>query len=231
MVMISASIGAVKGKNRKKSWKFAISGILRRLRDYMELAPTSRSAMTQSQDESIRTALRENGRRLRDFIRSRVAEPEDADDIFQDVVLELTSAYRLMQPIEKMAAWLFRVARNKITDRYRRKKSVRLEDYFRFPDPSGEETLLVDELLRSDTAGPDTEFDRSLLLQAIESALDELPVEQREVFIAHELEGKSFQQLSDESGLSINTLLARKRYAILKLRERLQEYYDELNTP
>ena len=187
--------------------------------------------MTQSQDESIRTALRENGRRLRDFIRSRVAEPEDADDIFQDVVLELTSAYRLMQPIEKMAAWLFRVARNKITDRYRRKKSVRLEDYFRFPDPSGEETLLVDELLRRDTAGPDAEFDRSLLLQAIESALDELPVEQREVFIAHELEGKSFQQLSDESGLSINTLLARKRYAILKLRERLQEYYDELNTP
>ncbi|XQP85393.1 MAG: RNA polymerase sigma factor [Candidatus Pollutiaquabacter aromativorans] len=187
--------------------------------------------MTQSQDESIRTALRENGRRLRDFIRSRVAEPEDADDIFQDVVLELTSAYRLMQPIEKMAAWLFRVARNKITDRYRRKKSVRLEEYFRFPDPSGEDTLLVDELLRSDTAGPDAEFDRSLLLQAIESALDELPVEQREVFIAHELEGKSFQQLSDESGLSINTLLARKRYAILKLRERLQEYYDELNTP
>lgn len=184
--------------------------------------------MTQSQDEDIRAALRENGRRLRDFIRSRVAEPEDAEDIFQDVVVELTSAYRLMQPIEKMAAWLFRVARNKITDRYRKKRTVRLEDHFRPSEDPDESSLLVDELLSGDTAGPDTEFDRTLLWQAIESALDELPAEQREVFVAHELEGRSFQQLADETGLSINTLLARKRYAVLKLRQRLQDFYDEL---
>jgi RNA polymerase sigma factor (sigma-70 family) len=195
----------------------------------MELAPTSFTAMTQSQDEDIRAALRENGRRLRDFIRSRVAEPEDAEDIFQDVVVELTSAYRLMQPIEKMAAWLFRVARNKITDRYRKKRTVRLEDHFRPSEDPDESSLLVDELLSGDTAGPDTEFDRTLLWQAIESALDELPAEQREVFVAHELEGRSFQQLADETGLSINTLLARKRYAVLKLRQRLQDFYDELS--
>jgi RNA polymerase sigma factor (sigma-70 family) len=194
----------------------------------MELAPTSFTAMTQSQDEDIRAALRENGRRLRDFIRSRVAEPEDAEDIFQDVVVELTSAYRLMQPIEKMAAWLFRVARNKITDRYRKKRTVRLEDHFRPSEDPDESSLLVDELLSGDTAGPDTEFDRTLLWHAIESALDELPAEQREVFVAHELEGRSFQQLADETGLSINTLLARKRYAVLKLRQRLQDFYDEL---
>lgn len=197
----------------------------------MELATTSVSAMKQSQDEGIRAAIRANGRRLREFIRARVAEPEDAEDIFQDVVLELTSAYRLMQPIEKMAAWLFRVARNKITDRYRKKRSVRLEEYFRRPDSSGDEPLLVDELLSTPDAGPDVEFDRALLLQAIESALDELPAEQREVFIAHELEGKSFQEMADATGLSINTLLARKRYAVLKLRERLQEFYDDLNLP
>lgn len=184
--------------------------------------------MTKAQDETIREVVRENGKKLFDFIRRRVNKPEEAEDIFQDVLYELTSSYRMMQPIEKMAAWLFRVARNKITDTYRKKKTELLEDQIVYQGSSEDEQLYLADLIRGSAESPDAEFDQSLIWNAIEQALDELPDEQREVFVKHELEGISFREMSEESGESVNTLLSRKRYAILALRKKLQALYDEM---
>ncbi len=184
--------------------------------------------MTKSQNDSIGEVIQDNGKRLFDFIRNRVREEEEAEDIFQDVMIELTQSYRMMQPIEKMAAWLFRVARNKITDNYRKKKPVLLDDQFSFRGNDEDEPLYIQDLIKSSEKSPDSDFDRALIYDAIEMALEELPPEQREVFVKHELEGKSFKEMAEETGLSQNTLLSRKRYAVMALRDKLQFLYSEL---
>ena len=184
--------------------------------------------MTKSQNDSIGEVIQDNGKRLFDFIRNRVREEDEAEDIFQDVMIELTQSYRMMQPIEKMAAWLFRVARNKITDNYRKKRPVLLDDQFSYRGNDEDEPLYIQDLIKSSGKSPDSDFDRALIYDAIEMALEELPPEQRVVFVQHELEGKSFKEMAEETGLSQNTLLSRKRYAVMALRDKLQFLYTEL---
>jgi len=178
------------------------------------------------QDRLIAAAVERDESRLRSFIRSRVLDTGDAEDVLQDVFYELIQAYRLMKPAEQVTAWLFRVARNRITDLFRRRKSSSLSE----PTSLDEDAPTIEDLLPSPDAGPDAIFARNLLLEALDDALDELPDEQREVFLAHEFEGRSFRDLSEESGISINTLLSRKRYAVLHLRQRLQEFSNGLDT-
>jgi RNA polymerase sigma factor (sigma-70 family) len=177
------------------------------------------------QDEPIAEAFARERKRLWRFIRARVGEHMDAEDILQDVFYELVVAYRLMKPIEHLGAWLFRVARNRITDRFR--KRSRESSYEEHPAFSDSDEPTWTELLPSHDAGPEAAYARSVLLAALEDALAELPRSQREVFIAHELEGRTFKELERETGVGINTLLSRKRYAVLHLRRRLQSIYDD----
>jgi RNA polymerase sigma factor (sigma-70 family) len=178
------------------------------------------------QDQRISDAVSRDESRLRNFIRKRVADPGDAEDILQEVFYELVEAYRMMKPVEQVTAWLFRVARNRITDLFRRKSREALRtDPATFADDG--EVLLLEDLLPSPDAGPEAVYARGVLLEELDDALDELPEDQREVFIAHELMGRSFKELAAESGVSVNTLLSRKHYAVLHLRERLQAIYDE----
>jgi RNA polymerase sigma factor (sigma-70 family) len=168
------------------------------------------------QDQFIAETFERDKPRLRSFIRRRVLDSGDAEDILQDVFYELIEAYRLMKPIEQVTAWMFRVARNRITDRFRRQKTAS------FSEPIGEdESLSLEDLLPSPDAGPDAVYARNLLLEVLDEALDELPANQREVFLAHEWMGRSFKELSEETGVRVNTLLSRKRYAVLHLRQRL----------
>ena len=178
------------------------------------------------QDQRISEAVSRDQSRLRSFIRRRVADPGDAEDILQDVFYELLEAYRMMKPVEQVTAWLFRVARNRITDLFRRKSQEALRNEPARVAEDGEE-LSLEELLPSPDAGPAAAYARSVLLEELDDALDELPAEQREVFVAHEVMGYSFKELAAETGLSVNTLLSRKHYAVLHLRERLQAIYDE----
>ena len=178
------------------------------------------------QDQRISEVVRREGSRLRNFIRLRVPDPLDAEDVLQDVFYKLVEANRLLMPIEHVTGWLFRVARNRITDLFRKKKPQSLEDPT-LESESGE-LLQIEDLLPSPEAGPEAVYVRNLLLEELELALDELPDEQREVFVGHELEGRSFKEMAEETGVSVNTLLSRKRYAVLHLRERLQSIYDEL---
>jgi RNA polymerase sigma factor (sigma-70 family) len=182
-------------------------------------------AMTE-QDRQISQVVAEQRSRLRNFIRRRVPDPSDAEDIVQEVFYELVEANRLLMPIEHVTGWLFRVARNRITDLFRKKKPETFSGAA-VEDEAGE-LLRIEDLLPSPDAGPEALYFRNVLLDELELALEELPPEQREVFVAHELEGRSFKELSAETGVSINTLLSRKRYAVLHLRERLQGIYDEL---
>jgi RNA polymerase sigma factor (sigma-70 family) len=177
-------------------------------------------------DQRISDAVSREQSRLRSFIRRRVADPGDAEDILQDVFYELVEAYRMMKPVEQVTAWLFSVARNRITDLFRKKSREALRHEPAKFTEDGEE-LLLEELLPSPEAGPDAAYARGVLLEELDDALDELPAEQREVFVAHELMGYSFKELAEQSGVSVNTLLSRKRYAVLHLRERLQAIYDE----
>jgi RNA polymerase sigma factor (sigma-70 family) len=177
------------------------------------------------QDQRISEAVDRERARLRNFIRRRVADQGDAEDILQDVFHELVEAYRMMKPVEEVTAWLFRVARNRITDLFRRKKREARSEPATNTDEG--ETVRWEDLLPSPDAGPHAAFVRSVLLEELDAALDELPDEQREVFIAHELMGYSFKELAAQSGLSINTLLSRKHYAVVHLRQRLQAIYDE----
>jgi len=177
------------------------------------------------QDRRISEIVVKQRSRLRDFIRRRVPDPADAEDIVQEVFYELVEANRLLMPIEHVTGWLFRVARNRITDLFR-KQNARNFSGAAVADDGGER-LRMEDLLPSPDAGPEALYLRDLLLYELESALDELPAEQRRVFVAHELEGRSFKELSAESGVGVNTLLARKRYAVLHLRERLQSIHDE----
>ena len=189
-------------------------------------AALSIEAMTREQDRRISAAVEKEQSRLRNFIRRHVPDPGDAEDILQDVLYELVEAYRLMKPIEQAGAWLFCVARNRITDRFRKKKAMLVSDLAQVEEDG--EMSSLEELLPSPDAGPEAAYARSLLLEELEDALEELPDEQREVFIAHEFEGRSFKELAAESGVSVNTLLSRKHYAVLYLRERLREIYDDL---
>lgn len=186
--------------------------------------PLSYEAMTAEQGTRIaETVSRERGR-LKNFIRRRVPDASEAEDILQDVFYEFVAAYRLPEPIEQVGAWLFRVARNRIIDRFRKKREEQL------PELSGEDDQgnWLDEVLPSADAGPEALYARSVLLAELAAALEELPGEQRAVFIAHELDGRSFKELAAEAGVAVNTLLARKRYAVLHLRARLQALYNEV---
>ena len=181
--------------------------------------------MALEQDERITGVLKREQARLRNFIRRRVRDAGDAEDILQDVFYELVEANRLLMPIEHITSWLFRVARNRITDLFRKKKTESFSDAA-VADADGE-LLQLQDLLPSTDAGPEALYARQVLLEEVESAIDELPEGQREVFMAHELEGRSFKEIAAETGVSVNTLLSRKRYAVLRLRERLQSIYDE----
>ena len=181
--------------------------------------------MAIEQDQRISEVVKKEQSRLRNFIRGRVPDPRDAEDILQDVFYELVEANRLLMPIEHVTGWLFRVARNRITDLFRKKKPASFSDSA-VADEEGE-VLQIEDLLPSPDAGPEALYLRNLLLDALELAVDELPEEQRKVFVAHELEGRSFKEMAAETGVGVNTLLSRKRYAVLHLRERLQSVYDE----
>ncbi|HEX3071735.1 MAG TPA: RNA polymerase sigma factor [Thermoanaerobaculia bacterium] len=184
------------------------------------------SVTAMSEDDTrISEIIAEERSRLRAFIRRRVPDASDVEDILQEVFYRLIEANRLLMPIEHVTGWLFRVARNRITDLFRKHEP----ESFAESTVEGEdgEMLQIDDLLPSPDAGPEALYIRHVLLDEVEIALNELPGEQRDVFIAHELEGRSFKELSAETGVNINTLLSRKRYAVLHLRERLQSIYDE----
>ncbi|MGB7944554.1 MAG: RNA polymerase sigma factor [Terriglobales bacterium] len=177
------------------------------------------------QDQRISEAIEREQSRLRNFIRRRVADRDDAEDVLQDVFYELVEAYRLMKPVEQVTAWLFRVARNRIIDLFRKRSREALKNQPAVTEDG--ETLPLEELLPSPDAGPDAAYARSVLLDELDAAVDELPDEQREVFVAHELMGYSFKEIAGQTGVSVNTLLSRKHYAVLYLRERLQAIHDE----
>jgi RNA polymerase sigma factor (sigma-70 family) len=181
--------------------------------------------MTRDEDQRVSDVFEKEHARLRNFIRRRVLDPSDAEDILQDVFYALVEANRLLVPIEHVTGWLFRVARNRITDLFRKKTPGPISDIAVLNDE--DERLQLEDLLPSPDAGPEALYARRVLLEELEMAIDELPDEQREVFVAHELEGRSFKEMAAETGVSVNTLLSRKRYAVLHLRERLQDIYDE----
>jgi RNA polymerase sigma factor (sigma-70 family) len=189
----------------------------------MEGAP-SLKRMALEQDQRIAEVVKRERSRLLNFIRRRVSDPLDAEDVLQDVFHALVAANRLLMPIDHVTGWLFRVARNRIVDLFRKKRPEG------FADPGGrdedEERLSLEDLLPSRDAGPEALYARGVLLEELALAVGELPAEQRSVFVAHELEGRSFKEMAAETGLSVNTLLSRKRYAVLHLRERLQDVYD-----
>jgi RNA polymerase sigma factor (sigma-70 family) len=179
------------------------------------------------QDRRIAETFQRESGRLRNFIRKSVAR-EDVEDVLQDVFSELVEAYRLLKPIEHVGAWLFRVARNRIIDRFRGKRTDSLSAAPRIRDNEEEEGVgSLEDLLPSPDAGPEAVYARGVLLEELDAALEELPEEQRSVFVAHEIEGRSFRELAAETGVGLNTLLSRKRYAVLHLRRRLQNIYDE----
>jgi RNA polymerase sigma factor (sigma-70 family) len=177
------------------------------------------------QDRRITETVEREQARLRNFIRRRVADRADAEDILQDVFYEFVEAYRMLQPIEQAGAWLFRVARNRIIDLFREKRAGSISD----PIGAGEEgePVSLEDLLPSPDAGPEAAYARKVLIEELENAVDELPEDQRQVFIAHEIVGRSFKDLAEETGLSVNTLLSRKHYAVLELRRRLQAIHEE----
>jgi RNA polymerase sigma factor (sigma-70 family) len=185
----------------------------------------SLNRMALEQDQRISEVVKREQSRLRNFIRRRVPDPLDAEDILQDVFYRLVEANRLLMPIEHVTGWLFRVARNRITDLFRKKEPENFSEI----DSADEEdeSLQFEDLLPSPDAGPEALYARNVLLRELQRAVAELPKEQREVFVAHEFDGRSFKELSAATGVSVNTLLSRKRYAVLRLRGRLKRVYDE----
>jgi len=182
--------------------------------------------MARERDQQLSDVVRKERGRLLGFIRRRVADPLDAEDILQDVFHELAEANRLLVPIDHVTGWLFTVARNRIVDLFRKRRPERLATPLEGAD--GESRPGLEDLLPSPEAGPEALYARRVLLEELALALDELPEEQRWAFVAHELEGRSFKEMSAATGVSVNTLLSRKHYAVLHLRERLQELHDEL---
>ena len=185
----------------------------------------STDRVTTEQNRRISETIAREQARLRQFIRKRVPDDGDAEDVFQEVFYELVDSYRLLKPIEQVGAWLFRVARNRIVDLFRNKHSAVLGNDAQFA-AEDREAQRWEDLLPSPDAGPEAAYARSVLLEELDAALEELPEEQRDVFVAHEIEGRSFKELSEAMGISVNTLLSRKRYAVLQLRRRLQSIYD-----
>lgn len=187
----------------------------------------TQSSLMPDQDERISRAVEQESARLRNFIRRYVSDPAEAEDVLQDVFYELVEAYRMMKPVEQVAAWLFRVARNRTIDLFRKRKREQVGT----PVVENEEgeLLRLEDLLPSPEAGPEAAYARSVLLEELDAALDELPAEQRDVFIAHEITGQSFKEIAAETGVPLNTLLSRKRYAVLHLRERLRAIYKEFD--
>ncbi|NJN33670.1 MAG: sigma-70 family RNA polymerase sigma factor [Saprospiraceae bacterium] len=185
--------------------------------------------LAEAQNRQIQETIRRERERLLAFIRRRIPRAEDAEDIAQDVFYEFTEMYRLMKPIEQITSWLFTVARNKITDRFRKKKPVLLEDVF-VPSASdaADDGFKLDDLLpAANVRTADEEMMRQTIMETLSNALEELPAEQRDVFVWHELEDQSFKEISKRTGVPINTLLSRKRYAVLFLRNRLKDLYDD----
>jgi RNA polymerase sigma factor (sigma-70 family) len=181
--------------------------------------------MAREQDQRISEVVKREQSRLHNFIRRRVPDPRDAEDILQDVFCKLVEANRLLMPIDHITGWLFRVARNRITDLFRKKKPESFSDTVVADED--DELLQLEDLLPSTDAGPEALYARNALVDELELAVDELPEEQLAVFVAHELEGRSFNEIADETGVNVNTLLSRKRYAVRHLRARLQSMYDE----
>lgn len=192
-----------------------------------DLTLSMNNQLTGEQNRQIQEAVRKERQRLLDFIRRRVPSREDAEDILQEVFFELVEMYRLMKPVEQMASWLFTVARNKITDSYRKRKPNLLDDFV-IAGHDDDDRLFLADLLPHNTLSPSDEMMREVILETVGEALEELPPEQREVFVGHELEGKSFKEMSEQMGVPLNTLLSRKRYAVLFLRERLRDLYNDL---
>jgi RNA polymerase sigma factor (sigma-70 family) len=197
---------------------------LPRLQPWMKAA-TSLVRMPLEQDQLISSVVQREEPRLRNFIRRRVPDARDAEDILQEVFYELVEANRLLMPIDHLTGWLFRVARNRITDLFRERRPESWSDVAVADED--DELLRLEDLLPSPDAGPEAVYARHLLLAELETAVDELPPEQRDVFVAHELQGRSFKAMAAETGVSVNTLLSRKRYAVRHLRARLQDIYDE----
>jgi RNA polymerase sigma factor (sigma-70 family) len=189
-----------------------------------EAASLERMAL--DQDQRLSDVVKREQSRLVNFIRRRVPDPSDAEDVLQDVFYKLVEANRLLMPIDHVTGWLFRVARNRITDLFRKKQPESFSNAGVMDEDDA--SAHFEDLLPSPDAGPDAIYARSVLLDELAAALDDLPEEQRQVFVAHEIEGRSFKEISAETGVSVNTLLSRKRYAVLHLRERLQDVYDEL---
>jgi RNA polymerase sigma factor (sigma-70 family) len=177
------------------------------------------------QDQLIALAMQKEEPRLRGYIRNHIADRSLTEDILQEVFVELIEAYRLMKPIEQVGAWMFRVARNRIVDLFRKRTPGSLSDEVRGHEEG--ESVPLEDLLPSPDEGPEAAYARAFLLEELDEALEELPEEQRAVFVAHELEGQSFKELAAETGVNVNTLLSRKRYAVLYLRDRLQSIYEE----
>jgi RNA polymerase sigma factor (sigma-70 family) len=184
--------------------------------------------MTLKQDQRISEVVEREQSRLRNFIRRRVTDPRDVEDILQDVFYRLVEANRLLMPIDHVAGWLFRVARNRITDLFRKQKPDNFSDVAGdMQGDEGRELSQLEDLLPSLDLGPEATYAHQVLLVTLELAIAELPAEQRYVFVAHELEGKSFREIAAETGVGVNTLLSRKRYAVLQLREQLQDIHEE----
>ena len=186
----------------------------------------AREHILREENQRISEVVKRERSRLLNFIRRHVPDPGDAEDILQDVFYRLVEANRLLMPIEHVTGWLFRVARNRIVDVFRKKEPKHFSELEILVEEE-EERSSFEDLLPSPDEGPDAVFARNVLLGELRQALNELPREQREVFVAHELEGRSFKEMTEQMGVSINTLLARKRYAVLHLRERLQRVYAE----
>lgn len=186
--------------------------------------------MTLQKEEKIRITVRDERKRLLDFIKRRVPTDEDAEDILQDVFYQFVNAYRSVEPIEKVTSWLFTVARNRITDFFRKKKSVSFSSLApaSSDDDDGDQNYFLEEIMQDANDSPESVYMRSLVWDTLNAALEELPKEQREVFTLHEMDGVSFNEMEKTLGVSLNTLLSRKRYAVLHLRERLQSLYNEL---
>ena len=191
--------------------------------DLIAFEPVAVEPMAVEQNRRISEVVKRERSRLLNFIRRNAPDPEDAEDILQDVFYRLVEANRLLMPIEHVTGWLFQVARNRITDLFRRKKPENFGDL----ETEDEENLSFEDMLPTSDAGPDAAYVRSLLFEELKRALAELPKEQREVFIAQEMEGRSFKEISKTTGVSVNTLLSRKRYAVMHLRERLHGVYEE----
>lgn len=193
-----------------------------------DIVLTFDSVMTERQNQSIQETVKKESPRLLDFIRKRIPDTDDAEDILQDVFYQLIESARLFKPIEDVGAWLFTVARNKITDRFRKKKPESLEKQMLHSREEEGEMLNLSDMLPAKNDLPETNMLRTAVMEELEDALDDLPKEQRQVFMLHEIDGKSFKEISEITGASVNTLLSRKRYAVLFLRERLKELYKEL---